>query len=219
MSISGGRFSDPMGWLWLTLMTLPGIILAITFHEFAHAYSAYKLGDDTPKIQRRVTLNPLAHLDPIGIVCIIFVGFGWGRPVMVDPRNFSKRKRDEIIVSLAGVVTNFILAIVLTIVLMMVWRATGVGGAGIFGQIVVRAIWINLILMVFNLLPIPPLDGFSVVSELLGIKYTEIWFKLHRFGFWILIPLILLGVISSILSVTASPLFDFLISVARNFAM
>ena len=84
-AISGGRFSDPMDWLISTALLLPGILIGLSFHEFAHAAVAYKLGDMTPKQQGRVTINPLAHLDAFGIICLVFVGFGWGKPVMVNP--------------------------------------------------------------------------------------------------------------------------------------
>ena len=98
------------------LLTLPGVIVAISFHEFAHAYAADKLGDDTPRMQGRLNLNPLSHLDPIGIILLIFVHIGWGKPVQINPRNFDRKytmDQGEAIVSLAGPVINFILAIVL----------------------------------------------------------------------------------------------------------
>ena len=102
------------------LLTLPGVIIAITFHEFAHAFAADKLGDDTPRYQKRLTLNPLAHIDPIGFFMLIFVHFGWGKPVEINPTNFNRKRSmsaQEAIVAFAGPLMNILIAIVLTIVL------------------------------------------------------------------------------------------------------
>ena len=92
-------------------MMLPGIIIGLAFHEFAHAAVAFKLGDPTPKMQGRVTINPLAHIDPVGLAALLFAGFGWGVPVQINPSNFKKRRRDELLVSLAGVTMNLVIAI------------------------------------------------------------------------------------------------------------
>ena len=107
------------------LLTLPGVIVAITFHEFAHAYAAYRLGDDTPKMQGRLNLNPTSHLDPIGFVLLIFAHIGWGKPVQINPRNFDRKismSKGEAIVSVAGPAMNFILAIVFTIVYFAIYK-------------------------------------------------------------------------------------------------
>ena len=223
MAISSGRFSSPVDWFMGVLLTLPGIVLGLALHEFAHAYSAYKLGDDTPRLQGRVTINPIAHMDPIGLICIIFIGFGWGKPVMINPMNFRYRRRDEIIVSLAGVATNFVLAIVLTIVYAIFIRTTGMFVMTTMGHtiqlMILYAIRINLVLMVFNLLPIPPLDGFSVLSELLRIKYTDIWYKLYQNGMWILMALVLFGVVRTIINVTVNPMFNGLMRLASTLVL
>ena len=97
------------------LLTLPGIILGLSFHEFAHAWMSNKLGDPTPKRQGRLTINPLAHIDWIGFLCLLLVGFGWGKPVEIDPRYYKHRRRDEFLVAIAGVTMNLILAIVFSI--------------------------------------------------------------------------------------------------------
>ena len=230
MTITGGRFADPMSWLTDTLILLPGIIIAIAFHEFAHAYSAYKLGDYTPKIQGRVTLNPIKHLDPIGTLLIIFIGFGWGKPVMVNPENFKKRRRDDIIVSLAGVATNLILAIVFTIVLIIftntvleIWMnpagqlivSPGASATQIaMANIILSAIRINLVLMVFNLLPIPPLDGFNVISSALRLQHTKIYYMMYQYGMFIVMALIIFDVIRTIFGFTVSPMYNMLLNFA-----
>lgn len=107
------------------LLTLPGVIVAITFHEFAHAYAAYRLGDDTPKMQGRLNLNPASHLDPIGFVLLIFAHIGWGKPVQINPRNFDRKismSKGEAIVSVAGPAMNFVLAIVFTILYFAIYK-------------------------------------------------------------------------------------------------
>lgn len=114
-SVMGGGFD-----LLSILFTIPGVLLAITFHEYAHAIVAYKLGDDTPKVQGRLSLNPFTHLDPIAVVLLVFTHIGWGRPVEINPNNFNKKisaKTGEAIVAAAGPIMNFLLAIVLTIIL------------------------------------------------------------------------------------------------------
>ena len=161
-------------------------------------------------------------MDPIGLLCIIFIGFGWGKPVMVNPMNFRSRRRDEIIVSLAGVATNFTLAIVFTIV-----YAIFVKSAGMFIMtttmgytilmIIIYAIRINLVLMIFNLIPVPPLDGFNVLAEILHIKHTEIYWKMYQNGMWILMILIIFGVVRTIINYTVNPLYGVLMSIANAF--
>ena len=190
-----GAFSDPMG----ELIMLPGIIIGLAFHEFAHAAVAFKLGDPTPKMQGRVTINPLAHIDPVGLAALLFAGFGWGVPVQINPSNFKKRRRDELLVSLAGVTMNLVIAIVFAIVAKILYMTMGPsflsGSVGsILWMMIMYFIQINLVLMIFNLIPCPPLDGFSIISEIFNIKHTEIYWTLYRYGDWILIALIIFGI-------------------------
>lgn len=194
-----------MEWLMDTILMLPGIIVGLSFHEFAHGLVAYKLGDPTPKFQGRVTINPAAHVDPIGLVALLFAGFGWGRPVEINPNNFKNRRRDELLVSLAGVVMNLIMAVLFGIILKIVFLAAGqaimLGG---FGEAICRmlmyVIQINLILMIFNLIPVPPLDGFSIVTEIFNIKHTQLYYTIYNNGFFILMFLILFGITGMILT-------------------
>lgn len=194
-AITSGEFSDPKAWLMNELLMLPGIVIGLSFHEFAHAIVAYKLGDDTPRLQGRVSLNPVAHIDVIGFIALLFVGFGWGKPVEINPRNFKNPRRDELMVSLAGVTMNLVLAIIFSVILGIFIRTTGniMGFNGMMpmiGMMLYYGIFINLILMVFNLLPIPPLDGFNVVTELFDLRRYDWWYTLYNYGNVILIALI-----------------------------
>ena len=212
-----GAFSDPMNWLMGELMMLPGIIIGLAFHEFAHAAVAFKLGDPTPKMQGRVTINPLAHIDPVGLAALLFAGFGWGVPVQINPSNFKKRRRDELLVSLAGVTMNLVIAIVFAIVAKILYMTMGPsflsGSVGsILWMMIMYVIQINLVLMIFNLIPCPPLDGFSIISEIFNIKHTEIYWTLYRYGDWILIALIIFGITGRIISPCVNFLFGILSS-------
>jgi len=150
-----------------TLLTLPGIIIAISCHEFAHAYTAYKLGDVTPKYQGRLSLRPDKHIDLFGFMLLLVAKIGWGRPVEINPRNFKDPSKGEMLVSLAGPITNFIIAF-LTLIIMGVLEITGVYNSlgiiahGIITSILSSCFFINISLGVFNLIPLPPLDGSKI---------------------------------------------------------
>ena len=153
------------------LLSAPGVLIAITFHEFAHGYAAYKLGDDTAKRQGRLSLNPFAHLDPIGTLMLLVAGFGWGKPVEVDPRNYTRKismEKGEAIVSLAGPLMNFILAIIFTLIYCAIYKfASATFMASTVGIVIMlllsSTISINIGLGVFNLIPLPPLDGSNIL--------------------------------------------------------
>lgn len=157
---------------WIeTLLTLPAVVIAISFHEYAHAFAADKFGDTTPRAQGRLTLNPMAHLDPFGFVLLLFAGVGWGRPVMINPNNFTSNKSRatcEAWVSLAGPLTNFILAIIFTIIYYALGTfAQSSQFMGIIALLVLYTIYINIGLGVFNLIPLPPLDGEKIFRNIL----------------------------------------------------
>lgn len=185
------------------LLFLPGIIIGITFHEAAHGYVSHWLGDPTPKNQGRLSLNPLAHIDPMGFIALLLVGFGWGKPVMIDPRYYKNPKRDELLVSLAGVTTNLILAIIFAIIQILLID-TGVAYSmgsswSIVNLMIQYVVFVNLILMCFNLLPIPPLDGFSVITQLFDLRRYDWYYKLYSNGFFILMALVFIGALDGFL--------------------
>ncbi|OMP66710.1 site-2 protease family protein [Domibacillus epiphyticus] len=138
------------------------LLVAFTVHEFAHAYTAYKFGDDTAKDQGRLTLNPVHHLDPIGTLFILLAGFGWARPVPVNRRNFANPKLAGVLVSLAGPLSNFLIAFIAFGILFFI-----IGSAPSFAiELLNMMVWLNVLLFVFNLLPFPPLDGYRIIEDL-----------------------------------------------------
>lgn len=174
------------------LLTLPGVIIAITFHEFAHAYAADKLGDDTPRKQGRLNLNPLSHIDPVGFFMLVFAHFGWGKPVQINPTNFNRKRSmsaQEAIVSLAGPLMNIIIAIVLTIVLFSIFTFAPTFIISQVGMLVVLtiqlAISVNIGLGVFNLVPLPPLDGSKILMHFLPYN-ARTWFMNKQQMFYII---------------------------------
>lgn len=154
------------------------LLIAFTVHEFAHAFTAYKMGDTTAKDQGRLTLNPIQHLDPIGTLLIFIFGFGWARPVPVNRRNFRNPRLGGILVSLMGPISNFILAIIGTGIF-YVLVATGVEGSlhPLVIQFLNLFVYFNVLLFVFNLIPLPPLDGYRIVEDLVSpsvrVKMTQ----------------------------------------------
>lgn len=191
------------------LLTLPGVIIAITFHEFAHAFTAYKLGDDTPKYQGRLNLNPLSHVDPIGLIMLIVAHFGWGKPVQINPNNFRGKysiSASEAIVSVAGPLMNFIVAIVFAIIYMLVAKYAGLQfvfettTGGIVMSIIQYTIIVNVGLGVFNLIPLPPLDGSKVLTHFLPYN-AKVWFDQKEQIFYLaFLILFITGIAGKIIS-------------------
>lgn len=208
-----GNFSNPLEWFLNLLITIPGIIVALSFHEYAHAIVAYKLGDNTPKFQGRVTINPMAHIDWFGFIALCFCGFGWGKPVEINPYNFRKRRSGELMVALAGVVMNLILAFVfagiLKIIVSTIGPATEATGFNYYLQLMIfYTVQINLVLMIFNLIPIPPLDGFDVVIEIFNLHNTNFYRNAYAYGQWLLLLLLLFGFVGKILSPAVSAIMN-----------
>ncbi|HWQ59315.1 MAG TPA: site-2 protease family protein [Clostridia bacterium] len=180
---------DLRSWIVEALYRIPGILIGLSFHEWAHAYAAYKRGDPTARNLGRMTVNPIAHLDPIGIVMLLIVGFGWARPVPVNPRNFKNPRKDDIIVSLAGVTTNIIIAFVFMGLLYALSLFTQ---NEVAYYLILYVVYINVGLFIFNLIPVPPLDGYHVFQALfvryLGYRFFQF---LERYGSYILIAIVL----------------------------
>ncbi len=189
--LSGGRSIEGI------IYSLPGVIVAMTFHEFAHAWAATKLGDDTPRLQGRLNLNPMSHIDPVGIVCLALLGFGWGKPVQINSRNFNGKyslSKAEAIVSVAGPLMNFIVAFVFVIiyVIMLLTINTITRPIMILKAIIESIIVVNLGLGVFNLIPIYPLDGSKVLNHFLPYKAKE-WFANNQFILTIIVFILVFG--------------------------
>ncbi len=168
------------------------ILLALTVHEFAHAWAANLQGDPTSKLLGRLTLNPLKHIDNFGFICLLLVGFGWGKPVPINPVYFKNKKLGDIIVSLAGSVTNFIFVFLFAFALKMILLYTNLEPSNLMVQFFLFVIMINVVLGVFNLIPIPPLDGSHILLNLLPSSLNDFKYKLIKNGPWILLAFIFL---------------------------
>ena len=196
------------------LYILPAILVSLSVHEWAHAFAAYKLGDDTARNLGRMTINPLKHIHPVGFIMLIIVGFGFAKPVPVNPRNFKHLRRDDIIVSLAGVTTNILMAFLgAGIFTLIVRMANGALNEAIFGFLTYFII-INITLCLFNLIPIPPLDGSHVLFSLFPRSQTlhSVQLFFQRYGFMLLFLLLFWGGFGDFLGTASYAVFKFFLS-------
>lgn len=194
-------FSNPI----LFLVWAVGLVLAISVHEYAHARAADSLGDPTPRAQGRLTLNPKAHLDPLGTLALLFLGFGWGRPVQFDPYNLRNPRRDSALIAIAGPVSNLIFATILSLLIRFF------PGIGLLSSVFSILIMMNITLAIFNLVPIFPLDGEKILGGLLPSDlYREFAGIMNQYGTIILIFMLLpiAGGVSPI-SALISPVISF----------
>lgn len=174
-------------------LTLIIFLFSITIHEFSHATAADYLGDPTARLAGRKTLNPIAHIDPLGFLAMILFGFGWAKPVPVDPYNLKNPRRDNLLIAFAGPASQIILSIILALIYHgLNFMLSPTTALNILQELITTFIQINLILAFFNLLPFHPLDGFSVVLGLLPEKYAFQWEETKRYGLILLMILILL---------------------------
>ena len=185
------------------LVQIVGIAVAISVHEFGHAYSAHLLGDDTAKMYGRMTLNPAKHLDIMGLIAMLIVHIGWAKPVPVNPNNFKNYKVGNVIVSLAGVTANIIISIICVIIKKHVNMYA-------ITEITSAIIIYNVSFAAFNLLPIPPLDGWGVISSFIPYKYNEIAYKYESISSIIFLLLIITGAYSIFISPIINVIWDIL---------
>lgn len=189
-----------------------GLVVGITIHEFAHAFVAYRLGDPTAKLEGRLTLDPRSHLDPVGTMALLFLGFGWGKPTPFDPFNLRNIKRDSALISVAGAASNFLLATALSLPYLVAYYSQNISLAlAQTYSYLAPIIWLNVILAVFNLIPVHPLDGFKVLAGLLPRTWYEDFIQMEKFGIFILLILLFTGVIGSVLLPTVGNIFSFLL--------
>lgn len=180
------------------ILSVPGLLLALSMHEFAHGYAAYKMGDNTAKYNGRLSINPFAHLDPIGTLCLFLFHFGWAKPVPINPNNFTNRRRGVIIVSLAGPFMNFLLALLSALAVQLLRKFAPASEIAIFLYYILQYSEIlNIGLMVFNLIPIPPLDGSKVLFALLPDEWYAKLMRYERYGMALLAVLLLTNVLDT----------------------
>lgn len=211
------------GALFSLLASIPGVLLAITFHEYAHGLVAYKLGDNTAKDEGRLSLNPLAHLDPIGTLMLVFAGFGWGKPVYVDPRNYTRKismEKGEAIVSLAGPLMNIILAFIFTLIYCAIYKFAGAGFLhSTMGSVLMLMIFytisINVGLGVFNLIPLPPLDGSKIIMPFLPYKAKEWFVNNEQIFYLVFVVLWITGLAGIIISPAISWITNGFLSIGK----
>lgn len=191
---------------------LPAILIALTFHEYAHALVADRLGDSTPYYQGRLTLNPLPHIDWIGFLMLLIFRFGWAKPVQVNPYNFKDTgvKKGMMLVSLAGPTMNILLALIGMIILKGLTPYYLNENVALAIRLVEPLVWINLILAVFNLIPVPPLDGSKILAGLLPDAGAQFIYSLEQYGPLFLLLLIFTGAIGKILLPLVSVLYNLL---------
>jgi Zn-dependent protease len=176
------------------------ILIALVFHELAHGYISHKLGDPTPSRDGRLTLNPMAHLDLFGTICMIVFHFGWAKPVQINSQYYKNRKLGTVLVSLAGPCMNFILALIGTILITLLPET-------VFSLFLYYFISINTSLGVFNLIPIPPLDGSKVLGAVLPEKIYFGYMRYEQYGMFLLMILLMTGVLTPILTVLVNFMF------------
>lgn len=184
------------------LLLLPAVLVAVTVHEFAHAFVADRLGDPTPRQLGRLTLNPLAHLDVLGTIFFVLFFFGWARPVPVNPRNFANPRQGMLQVALAGPLANVTVAFAVGLLL-----KTQGPSASLWGALTAMVVEINVVLAVFNLIPIPPLDGSRILEGLLAPEQAVAYGRIQPYGTIILLVLLYTGVIGQVVTPAVRWLF------------
>ena len=199
------------------LIRVPVLLIAFSIHELFHGLAAYMLGDSTAKNDGRLSLNPLRHIDPLGFLCVIFFRFGWAKPVMVDPNNLKNPKWDFAVISVAGPLSNLLMAFIAVMILIPLSYFGYITHGSYILAVFHEFIWLNIVLAVFNMLPIPPLDGSKFFTVWLpdGLYYA---FQnvFSRFGFFVLILMMWMGVTADIILPIIRAVFGGMFEVAGN---
>ena len=210
--------NNPVQFVITIVILIVPLFISIAFHEWAHGYVAYKFGDPTPKLQGRLTLNPFAHLDPIGTLMLFIIGIGWAKPIMLDP-SYYPNKTKQMVVALAGPASNFLLAIIFGLILVFLQLKNPGENSEIFKTLVTPMniiIRINLILAIFNMIPIPPLDGSKVLAWMMPERLEYQYLALEPYGFMLLLLILFTGGFSFI--ITAVDFIQLrLLDVIKNF--
>ncbi len=181
------------------LYRIPAVFIGFSFHEFAHGMAAYYMGDDTAKASGRLTLDPAAHIDPMGLLMLIIFRFGWAKPVPINPANFKNRKKGMILVSLAGPLMNFLIATIVLFLYGFIYLKFGIQNI-VFDKIMTNIYFINIGLGVFNLIPIPPLDGSKILASALPSRIEYKFYQYEQYSYILLLILIFTNTINYILS-------------------
>ena len=205
-------FRDPLGFLQYMLLYAVVILPSLILHECAHGYVALRCGDPTAKYMGRLSLDPRKHLDPMGTVFMVLFGFGWAKPVPVNPRNYRNPRRDDILVSLAGIAMNLILFLLSTFLYVLIIRQAGYSMSAVQSALVdffYLLASVNISLAIFNLLPIPPLDGYHVFNDIVLRGRLQLDYQTFRIAQIVLMVLCFTGALSGILSSANSAVTGF----------
>ncbi|MBI4712445.1 MAG: site-2 protease family protein [Planctomycetes bacterium] len=192
---------------FMVLYRIPNLLIALTLHEFCHAYIAYKCGDPTAKYQGRLTLNPIAHLDPLGAICLLFAPIGWAKPVPVNPYNFRHPDRDDILVSIAGPLANISVALLMGSILRL-FTNTQISAPEIVVNFLFIGVLMNIGIALFNMIPIYPLDGSHILKAFLSYEAQEKYAAFNRIAPFILLVIIIAA--PDLLWLVLKPPFSFL---------
>ena len=195
------------------LYNLPAIIFAFTIHEYMHAYVSDRLGDPTPRSNGRLTLNPIVHIDWIGLLMVVLLGFGWAKPVQTNPRYYQNQTKGRVLVSLAGPLSN--LAIAFVAFAFVYFSASFLNSHPMLSNYLYPFLWINIMLFAFNILPVPPLDGFTLLEVGVHPSKYKVLHSIRQYGFMVLILLSFVGVLGAYISLAYTlviKLFSFIFS-------
>ena len=194
--------SDPAAFMMLAVLLLYSVI----FHEVAHGWVAYKMGDETAKWLGRLTLNPIKHIDPIGSLMLLVIGFGWAKPVPINLENIpaAQRRKGLILVSAAGAAANIIIAFCA----LLVWRLMSPAPGSMMYQVLYLLAYINILLAAFNLIPIPPLDGSKILMGFTPESFNRVMYQIEPFGFFIVLGLLLTGALTPVINMFQSAIIS-----------